>query len=151
MRFKHVEAQKLSFYKTTCFPKRFTYHTNVRNIATIGMGGNIGDMKRRFEKVVHFLRGSKQVDVVRTSIILKNPPFGFLEQDFFYNTIIEIQTKNIRRINEMQKKLDRDIREAQKKAEQYERDLKEHQRMRNLAIENIGFGYLMIMMQLRII
>ena len=63
------------------------------HIALIGVGGNIGDSKRRFKRLLELLKREKKVKVIATSIIFKNPPFGFLEQDFFYNTLFLLETK----------------------------------------------------------
>ena len=58
----------------------------------LGIGGNIGDVPRRFEHLYTFLVKSPFVTVVETSPILKNPPFGYLEQEDFYNAVIHIRT-----------------------------------------------------------
>jgi len=60
--------------------------------ATLGIGGNIGDVKRRFNHLFWYLKRSPFVDIVETSPILKNPPFGYLEQDYFYNSLIIVKT-----------------------------------------------------------
>ena len=60
--------------------------------ATLGIGGNIGDVKRRFNHLFIYLKSSPFVEVVETSPILKNPPFGYLEQDAFYNALIIVKT-----------------------------------------------------------
>jgi len=61
-------------------------------IATIGIGGNVGDVKRRFEHLFIYLKRDKRVELLQTSLILKNPPFGFIEQDDFFNSIIILKT-----------------------------------------------------------
>ena len=58
----------------------------------MGVGGNIGDVKRCFNHLFIYLKSSPLVEVVETSPILKNPPFGYLEQDAFYNTLIIVKT-----------------------------------------------------------
>lgn len=63
------------------------------NIVLIGVGANIGDSKRRFYKLFHYLQKEKSLTILATSIILKNPPFGYLEQADFYNTLLLIETK----------------------------------------------------------
>ena len=60
--------------------------------ATVGIGGNVGDVKRRFEKLFIFLQKDKRVELLQTSLILKNPPFGFVHQDDFFNSIIVLKT-----------------------------------------------------------
>jgi len=60
--------------------------------ATLGIGGNMGDVPRRFNHLFIALQRSAYVDVVETSPILKNPPFGYLEQDYFHNALIIVKT-----------------------------------------------------------
>ncbi len=60
--------------------------------ATIGVGGNVGDVKRRFERLFFFLKKDKRVELLKTSLILKNPPFGYKDQDDFLNSIIVVKT-----------------------------------------------------------
>ena len=60
--------------------------------ATLGIGGNIGDVKRRFNHLFFYLKRSPFVDIIETSPILKNPPFGYLEQDDFHNALIIVKT-----------------------------------------------------------
>ena len=59
---------------------------------TVGIGGNLGDVVRRFEHLLVFFRRDPGVDVVATAPILKNPPFGFAEQADFFNSVIVLQT-----------------------------------------------------------
>jgi 2-amino-4-hydroxy-6-hydroxymethyldihydropteridine diphosphokinase len=58
----------------------------------IGIGGNIGDTLRRFEHLFHLLRHSRKVTLLETAPILRNPPFGYLDQPDFYNSLILVQT-----------------------------------------------------------
>lgn len=58
----------------------------------IGVGGNILDVKRRIEKLYIFLNRDKRVAIQKVSSILKNPPFGFLDQSDFYNSVILVKT-----------------------------------------------------------
>ena len=76
LRVKHVRSQELSH--------RYT--------ATVGIGGNLGDVKRRFEHLFVEIKRDKRVTLVTTSLILKNPPFGYTDQDDFFNSIILIRT-----------------------------------------------------------
>jgi len=81
---------------TTFTGKRFGYMSKIKSShryeVTIGIGGNIGDVKRRFERLFIFLQRDRRVNVLKTSLILQNPPFGFLEQDDFLNSIIVLKT-----------------------------------------------------------
>ncbi len=60
--------------------------------ATLGIGGNIGDVPRRFNHLFYHLKRSSLVDIMQTSPILKNPPFGYLEQEAFHNALIIVKT-----------------------------------------------------------
>lgn len=59
----------------------------------LGIGGNIGNVLRRFEHLFIYLNRSSFLRIIETAPILKNPAFGYIEQANFYNTIIAIETK----------------------------------------------------------
>ncbi len=63
-----------------------------KHSALLGIGGNIGDVVRRFAHLYNFLVKSPLVGILETSPILRNPPFGYLEQDDFYNALMAIET-----------------------------------------------------------
>ena len=87
-----VLSQKLNLIQTSRFPVQYTPKKLYKNRVIVGIGGNIGNVIKRFESLMQIMKKHKRVQITKTSIILKNPPFGFLEQDYFYNTIIEIHT-----------------------------------------------------------
>jgi len=58
----------------------------------LGIGGNVGDVLRRFEHLFQYLKTSPFVTVLETAPVLKNPPFGYLDQDDFYNSLILVET-----------------------------------------------------------
>jgi len=58
----------------------------------LGIGGNIGDVRRRFNHLFYHLQKSPFVDIIETSPILKNPPFGYLKQKYFYNSLIIVKS-----------------------------------------------------------
>ncbi len=76
--------------------EKFPFYTKKYNCKNgtilIGVGGNIGDSKRRFNKLLIKLKRDGLLKVIATSIIYKNPPFGYLEQPFFYNTLLLVQS-----------------------------------------------------------
>ena len=76
--------------RATFFP--YFKKSNKKNKALIGVGCNIGNCIRRFKKLFYFLKAHPKIDIVQTSIIYKNPPFGYLHQPDFYNTIFVIKT-----------------------------------------------------------
>lgn len=83
--------ESLTLYKSKQFPCFFK-DSSKRYSVTLGVGGNIGDLPRRLEKLNHFFQRSKLCDLIKTGPILKNPPFGYVEQDDFYNTVIMVKT-----------------------------------------------------------
>ena len=82
----------LTIYKGLRYRFKTVQKTNFRHQVVVGLGGNIGDVKRRFDHLFYFLKKSVQVEVLQTSSILKNPPFGFLDQDDFFNALIVLKT-----------------------------------------------------------
>ncbi|RUM67714.1 MAG: 2-amino-4-hydroxy-6-hydroxymethyldihydropteridine diphosphokinase [Sulfurospirillum sp.] len=83
------EDLRLYFLKN--FPSK-NFKSFKKHCATIGVGGNTGDVIKRFKKLFYYLQQSRVVDIICTSAILKNPPFGYLDQPYFFNTIIIIKT-----------------------------------------------------------
>ena len=87
--------RKLNNSLTVFKSKRFPYKmvkSSKRYKVTVGIGGNIGDVKRRFEHLFTFLQRDIRIDILQTSLILKNPPFGYKPQDDFFNSIVVIKT-----------------------------------------------------------
>ncbi|MEO1927384.1 MAG: 2-amino-4-hydroxy-6-hydroxymethyldihydropteridine diphosphokinase [Nautiliaceae bacterium] len=77
--------------KTTYFPAKIK-KSSKKNRALIGIGCNVGNCIRRFKKVYRFLNSHSKIDVIQTSIIYQNPPFGYLNQPDFFNSILVIKT-----------------------------------------------------------
>ena len=88
--------KKLNKTNTLISQKNYPYLSKNKSIkpyqATLGIGGNIGDVKRRFNHLFFYLKRSPFIDIVETSPILRNPPFGYLEQDDFHNALIIVKT-----------------------------------------------------------
>ncbi len=82
----------LSIFKGLHFPYEVNPKASHRYRAVVGVGGNIGDVKRRFENLFFDIKRDKRVELVSTALILKNPPFGFEDQDDFFNSIIIFKT-----------------------------------------------------------
>ena len=89
---KRILNEKLSVFHGLHFPYLSSKVSSHRHRAVIGIGGNIGDVKRRFEHLFFRLQKDKRVDIVESSLILKNPPFGYKDQDDFFNSIIVLKT-----------------------------------------------------------
>ncbi len=88
--------KKLDKKNILYFQKNYPYYLKKRSSrhfqAILGIGGNIGDVRRRFNHLFVYFKKSPFVEIVETSPILKNPPFGYLEQDDFYNALIIVKT-----------------------------------------------------------
>lgn len=92
MYLKRTINKDLSIFKNL----RFGYKTNTKSShryeVTVGVGGNVGDVRRRFEHLYFYFKRDKRVSLSKVSLILKNPPFGFLNQDDFFNSIFILKT-----------------------------------------------------------
>ena len=85
-------SPNLTLFYTSNFPKIFNISSNKKYSVTIGVGGNIGDTKKIFDKLILCLKKDSRFTLLMTSPLLRNPPFGFLEQSDFLNGIIRLQT-----------------------------------------------------------
>ena len=83
--------ESLTLIKSEYFPCVYK-GSSKRYAVTLGVGGNLGDLPRRLERLSHFFRRSGLCDLIQTGPILKNPPFGYLDQDDFHNTVILVKT-----------------------------------------------------------
>jgi 2-amino-4-hydroxy-6-hydroxymethyldihydropteridine diphosphokinase len=91
MYLKRSLSKSLTAFKSLRFPYVSKAPSSHRYFATVGIGGNVGDVKRRFEHLFFHLKRDSRVRLVETSLILKNPPFGFIDQDDFFNSIIVLK------------------------------------------------------------
>jgi len=82
----------LTLYFNNLFPYVNEQVQLKKNTITIGIGGNIGDVIQRFKHLFKMLQIDSRLILTHTSPILKNPPFGYLEQDYFFNAVIILQT-----------------------------------------------------------
>jgi len=89
---KRKLSSNLTLYFTKNFPTKRVYNSNKKHTIVVGVGGNIGNLFKRFNKLYIYLKKSNSFDIIQTAPILKNPPFGFLEQNDFFNTIIVLKT-----------------------------------------------------------
>jgi 2-amino-4-hydroxy-6-hydroxymethyldihydropteridine diphosphokinase len=78
-------------FNTTFFPISQKINRN-RNRVLIGIGCNIGNCVRRFKKLFQFFKSHPSIEIIQTAPLYKNPPFGYLEQNDFINTLIVIDT-----------------------------------------------------------
>ncbi|MDD2448486.1 MAG: 2-amino-4-hydroxy-6-hydroxymethyldihydropteridine diphosphokinase [Sulfurimonas sp.] len=91
MYIKRKLNESLSTFRGLRFPTKLREKSSHRYRVTIGIGGNVGDVKRRFEHLYMFFKRDKRVELLKTSLILKNPPFGYMNQDDFLNSIIVLK------------------------------------------------------------
>ena len=87
---------KHTLIRTEHFPCDLSSGGTHRAVGThkvlLGIGGNIGDVVRRFEHLFWYLKRSSFVSVRKTAPLLKNPPFGYMNQEDFYNSLILVET-----------------------------------------------------------
>ncbi|MDR0407908.1 MAG: 2-amino-4-hydroxy-6-hydroxymethyldihydropteridine diphosphokinase [Campylobacteraceae bacterium] len=86
------EKRGLHWHKTKFFPILKTPRDGFKHTAFIGIGGNVGDVKKSFGRLFRYFLNSSLIYVIETSPILQNPPFGYLKQDDFLNAIMVVQT-----------------------------------------------------------
>ena len=82
----------LTLFYTSNFPKKFNYNSTKKYSVIVGIGGNIGNTKKIFDKLILCLNKDSRFTLLMTSPLLQNPPFGFLEQNDFLNGIIALKT-----------------------------------------------------------
>lgn len=89
-----VKRKQLNKNHTLISTLHFPYNTKSKggSKALLGIGGNVGDVVRRFEHLFRYFRRLPFIHVVETAPILKNPPFGYMEQNDFYNSLMLIET-----------------------------------------------------------
>lgn len=85
-------SDTLTLLKVSDFPASYKTTAHLRHRAIIGLGGNVGDVTRRFQHLLHFLKRKNNITVLHTAPILQNPPFGYRDQDDFLNSVIEVGT-----------------------------------------------------------
>lgn len=91
MYIKRKLSKSLTTFKGLHFGYKAVQRSSHRYRVTVGIGGNMGDVKRRFEHLFIYLKKDFRVELLHTSLILKNPPFGYETQDDFFNSIIVLQ------------------------------------------------------------
>ncbi|MBA1438580.1 MAG: 2-amino-4-hydroxy-6-hydroxymethyldihydropteridine diphosphokinase [Epsilonproteobacteria bacterium] len=89
---RNIDKKLTAFYGSRFPYKKRKNSTPHRYDVIVGVGGNIGDMKRRLHKLFYFLQREKRVAVMQTSMLLKNPPFGYEAQDHFFNAVMQLKT-----------------------------------------------------------
>ncbi len=89
--FRKLKKDDKEIFSSVFFPAKIK-KSSKKHKALIGVGCNLGECIRRFKKLYAFLNSHPKIDIVQTSVIYKNPPFGYLNQPYFYNTVMVIYT-----------------------------------------------------------
>ncbi len=82
----------LYFNRYYPYIKKVELNKRLKYKALLGIGGNIGDVRKRFNHLFIFLKKSPYIEIFETAPTLKNPPFGYLNQRYFYNSLIYVKT-----------------------------------------------------------
>jgi len=80
------------FYNDKFFPIVNKDNKSYKKVVVVGIGGNKGNVRKRFRNLYMYLYKNRLVSISQTSAILQNPPFGYLDQDDFYNAVMVIRT-----------------------------------------------------------
>lgn len=59
----------------------------------LGLGSNLGDRENHIVKAIKALNNVAGVKVNRIAPLYKTPPWGHVEQEWFLNTVVEIETQ----------------------------------------------------------
>ncbi len=89
---KKVLNENLTLLYDKNYPFKASKKSKKNYTATLGIGGNIGNTKKRFQKLFLYLQRANVIDIIHTSPILKNPPFGYENQKDFYNAVLIVKT-----------------------------------------------------------
>ena len=76
---------------TPRFPAPKLYSSK-RYMALIGIGGNLGNVKRCFDRLYQRLLSDRHIDPLKTSPLFKNPDFTGADHPDFLNGVILIAT-----------------------------------------------------------
>lgn len=82
----------LKFHRSRFYPIKKRANRAYKYEAYVGIGANQGNVKANFKKLIRYFMDDNRVQVVQTSLILENPPFGYLDQPNFFNAIAHIRT-----------------------------------------------------------
>jgi 2-amino-4-hydroxy-6-hydroxymethyldihydropteridine diphosphokinase len=76
----------------------------------LGLGSNVGDKERNIRKAIELI--DQECTVLKKSKLYKTDPVGYMEQDWFLNRVIEVETSRkpkelLRFLKSIEKKLGR--------------------------------------------
>ena len=84
--------KNLVLYFNKNYPCKLKNKSSKKYLVSIGIGGNIGNVHKTLNKLFLNLVKDSRFDILQTSPLLLNPPFGFYEQKDFLNGIILLKT-----------------------------------------------------------
>jgi 2-amino-4-hydroxy-6-hydroxymethyldihydropteridine diphosphokinase len=58
----------------------------------LGLGSNISDRKKNIETALDFIKQNNKINIVKSSSVYESPPWGYKNQENFYNQVIKIET-----------------------------------------------------------
>lgn len=58
----------------------------------ISLGSNIGDRRKNIEQAINLLEGMPDITIEKRSSLYLTEPIGYVGQDFFLNSVIEVET-----------------------------------------------------------
>jgi len=60
--------------------------------AFLGLGSNMGDKEENIKKALEMLKDESGIDIDRVAPFYRTAPVGYTQQDWFLNTVAQIQT-----------------------------------------------------------
>ncbi|GHS86989.1 2-amino-4-hydroxy-6-hydroxymethyldihydropteridine pyrophosphokinase [Campylobacterota bacterium] len=87
---KKLDSENANYF-TGFFPCA-PMSSHKRFFAIIGVGANIGNLKFTFHKLFLFLRGGRDIDIIKTSPLLHNPDFSDQKNPKYLNAVIAVKT-----------------------------------------------------------
>jgi len=90
-------SEALCVQRARYFPRKFAAGKSrkarkFRHIFALGIGGNIGNSARRFDRFAREISRDPRFRLVATSSLLINPAFGYLDQPNFTNAVALLRT-----------------------------------------------------------
>lgn len=82
----------MHFFYDRFYPIVKRDNKNYKHAVVVGIGGNEGNVRKRFRNLYRHLQKDARVYVYKTSAILQNPPFGYEDQNDFFNAVMVIKT-----------------------------------------------------------
>lgn len=58
----------------------------------LGLGSNIADRKKNIEDAIFYIKQNRKIKIIQASRMYESPPWGYKNQENFYNQAIKIQT-----------------------------------------------------------